>query len=74
MIIALLEIPFLERLIRYYKMKYNKSELSELVTKLGIEGLLGQIDIENVEDDVLKIVLRTIKHSHNILTEQLQHT
>lgn len=54
-------------------MKYNAPYLFELISKIGIEKSLLEINIEDVEDINLKIILRTINHSHEALISHLRN-
>lgn len=51
---------------------YNTSpQLSKLLNECGIEETLKTIDINEIDDHIIKIILTTIEHSIERLREEL---
>lgn len=54
-------------------MKYDNNYLNKLLTLHGVDKALGMIDLENVEDLTIKIIIRTILQSKEILIKELEN-
>jgi hypothetical protein len=52
-------------------MKHDNNYLLDLFKQNGIEKGLDKIIIESVQDDIIKIILRTIEYSHQKLLQEL---
>ena len=52
-------------------MKYTNDYLLELFSTHGIIEGLHMIDVNNIDDDTIKIISRTIKFSSEVLIKEL---
>lgn len=53
-------------------MKYDNNYLLKLTQTNGVPASLDMIDIENIEDETVKIICRTIKFSMEALIRELE--